>query len=267
MEVSSSGYYEWLNGPESERSKQDKRLLKKIHVAHRNSRETYGYPRIHADLLDQGERCGRKRIYRLMRDNGIQAKMAKKQRRGSEARHFEGFKDNVLNRQFYAENPNQRWVSDITMVPTQAGWLYLAVVMDLYSRAVVGWAMGQKMTTTLVNDALVMALWRRGNPKGVLVHSDQGSQYRSTDYQALLKKNGLECSMSRKGNCWDNAAMESFFHTMKTELTHHKRYRKQSEAKQYIFEYIEVFYNQKRRHSYLEYRAPFEYEKLMSSEK
>lgn len=232
---------------------------------HQDSRQTYGYPRIHAELKDTGERCGRNRVYRLMKANGLQARMARKQKRSREAKHMEGFEDNKLNRRFYAIAPNQRWVTDITMVPTRNGWLHLAAVLDLYSRALIGWAMDTQMTTQLIKDALTMALWRRGEPRQVLVHSDQGSQYRSMDYQLLLKQHELECSMSRKGNCHDNAVMESFFHTLKTELTNHHRYRNVDEAKQSIFEYIEVFYNKKRRHSYLNYKAPLEYERLMAS--
>ena len=267
MEVSKSGYYTWLNQPPSERSKQDKALIKKIRLVHSKSRKTYGYPRVHAELKEAGETCGRNRVYRLMKENGIQARMAKKQKRSREARHMEGFEDNKLNRRFYALAPNQRWVTDITMIPTRGGNLYLAAVLDLYSRALIGWAMSTKTTTVLIKDALIMALWRRGKPKNVLVHSDQGSQYRSMDYQLLLKEYDLECSMSRKGNCHDNAVIESFFHTLKTELTNNYRYKNCTEAKQSIFEYIEVFYNQKRRHSYLNYKAPFEYEKLMVIEK
>lgn len=193
--------------------------------------------------------------------------MAKKQKRSREARHMEGFEANKLNRCFYAVAPNQRWVTDITTLPTSRGNLYLAAVLDLYSRALIGWSMDTRTTTNLIKDALMMALWRRGKPGKVLVHSDQGCQYRSMDYQLLLKEYDLECSMSRKGNCHDNAVMESFFHTLKTELTNHYRYKNPEQAKRSIFEYIEVFYNNERRHSYLNYKAPFEYESLMIKEK
>jgi putative transposase len=216
-------------------------------------------------LNDAGEHCGRHRVYRLMKAQGIQAHIARKQKRSRDARHMEGFEANKLNRRFYAVAPNQRWVTDITTIPTRSGYLQLAAVLDLYSRALIGWAMDTSMTTRLVKDALTMALWRRGEPREVLVHSDQGSQYRSMDYQLLLKEFDLECSMSRKGNCHDNAVMESFFHTLKSELTNRHRYKNAEEAKLSIFEYIEVFYNNKRRHSYLNYKAPFEYERLMAS--
>lgn len=177
------------------------------------------------------------------------------------------FGENKLQRQFHAPSPNQRWVSDVTHVPSQSGWLYLAVVMDLYSRAIIGWAMDTRNATALVSEALQMALWRRGSPKQVLVHSDQGAPYRSNEYQRLLLRHKLTCSMSRKGTCLDNAAMESFFHSLKTELTHHQLYKTPKEAKQDIFEYIEIFYNKTRRHSYLGYLAPFEYERLNALDK
>lgn len=236
-------------------------------MIHQRSRRTYGYPRVHAELNDTGEPCGKHRVYRLMKAEGLQAHIARKQKRSREARHMEGFEANKLNRQFYAAAPNQRWVTDITTIPVRGGYLHLAAVLDLYSRALIGWAMNTSMTTQLIKDALTMALWRRGKPRNVLVHSDQGSQYRSMDYQLLLNEFGLECSMSRKGNCHDNAVIESFFHTLKGELTNRYRYKNAEEAKQSIFEYIEVFYNKKRRHSYLNYKAPFEYETMMASGK
>lgn len=263
--VSKSGFYDWLNGPESERSKQDKHLLACIKEIHTDSRETYGAPRIHKELQVQGARCSKKRVQRLMRDNDIRTKAYRRQKRGGIARNDEGIGENKLQRQFHAREPNQRWVSDITMIPTRVGWLHLAVVMDLYSRAIVGWSMNASMTAQLVKDALTMALWRRGKPSGVLVHSDQGSQYQSSDYRDTIAEHGLIPSMSRKGNCWDNAAMESFFHTLKTELTHHERYRNREEAKQNVFEFIELFYNRKRRHSYVGYMAPLEYERLTAA--
>ncbi len=265
MNVSRSGYHTWENKPPSERSKQNKQLLAKIKAVHKDSRKTYGYPRIHAELKATGETCGKHRVYRLMRENGIQAEMARKQKRSREAKHREGFQANKLNRQFYAEQANQCWVTDITTIPIRGGYLYLAAVLDLYSRALIGWAMDTRMTTRLIKDAFMMAVWRRGEPRKMLVHSDQGSQYRAADYQQLLDNYDCESSMSRKGNCHDNAVMESFFHTLKTELTHHYHYKNANEAKQSIFEYIEVFYNSKRRHSYLNYESPFAYEAKMIS--
>lgn len=240
-------------------------MIEKIRAIHHRSRKTYGYPRVHAELKETGETCGKNRVYRLMRENGIQAHIARKQKRSRDAKHMEGFVANKLNRRFYAIAPNERWVTDITTIPIRGGYLHLAAVLDLYSRALIGWAMDTSMTTRLIKDALTMALWRRGKPGNVLVHSDQGSQYRSMDYQLLLKEYDLECSMSRKGNCHDNAVMESFFHTLKVELTNRYHYKNVNEAKQSIFEYIEVFYNQKRRHSYLNYKSPFQYESMMAS--
>lgn len=235
----------------------------KIRQIHERSRKTYGYPRIHAELKDTGESCGKNRIYRLMKENGIQGYVARKQKRSREARHMEGFEDNKLQRQFNAPIPNQRWVADITTITTRSGYLHVAGVLDLYSRALIGWSMDTKMTSELTKNALTMALLRRDKPRKVLVHSDQGSQYRAMDYQLLLSEHDLECSMSRKGNCHDNAVMESFFHTLKSELTNRYSYKNAEEAKQSIFEYIELFYNTKRKHSYLNYKAPFEYESMM----
>lgn len=263
LNVSKSGFYDWLNGPESERSKRDKILLEKIKESHLRSRGTYGSPRIHQDLKAQGERCGEKRVARLMSENEIQAKMVRKQRVKQENTKMDGIdgQKNLLARDFMAESPNSRWVSDMTFIPTGEGWLYLAVIMDLYSRAIVGWAMDSSMTVELVKDALHMALFRRKIKSRLLLHSDQGAQYRSFDYLSEFEKYGIQCSMSRKGNCLDNAAMESFFHTLKTELTHHENYRTRSQAKSSIFEYIEMFYNTKRRHSTINYLSPFEFER------
>lgn len=262
MNVSRGGYYDWLKRPESERSKQNKTLLKKIIDVHQRSRKIYGYPRIHQELIAQGETSGRHRIARIMQNAGIKSKMAKRFRRAKEAKHREGIQPNLLDRQFNAARPNQRWVSDISMIPTQSGWLHLAVVMDLYSRAIVGWSMSASMSCELIKDALQMALSWRKRTGTLLHHSDQGSQYRSAEYQRVLKENDIQSSMSGKGNCYDNAAMESFFHSLKVEWVYHEKYRNQNEAKRSIFEYIEIFYNRKRRHSTISYKAPFEFEKL-----
>jgi len=258
--VSRSGYHSWLTRQPSQRDQENAVLVEKIEQAYRASRGTYGYPRIHAQLRAAGETCGKHRIARLMQRHGIVAKTHKRYRRSALSKHYEGFEANKLNRQFRASGPNQRWVSDITYLPTLQGEVYLAAILDLHSRAIVGWSMSHKADTKLVQDALSMALGRRGKVTGLLLHSDQGCQYRAGEYQSELHRAGIESSMSRKGNCLDNAVMESFFHTLKTELTHQATYRTRAEVKQAIFEYIEVFYNRQRRHSYLNYEAPLIFE-------
>lgn len=261
LKVSASGFYDWLNRAESKRAEENRMLLVEITNIHEYSRNTYGSPRVHAQLKEQGYACGKNRVARLMRVAGIQTVMKKLWLKSRRGKTFEHIQDNKLQRRFYAQQPNERWVSDITQVPTAQGWLYLAAVMDLYSRLIVGWSMSSRAYSGLAEEALTMGLWRRSIKEGLLVHSDQGAQYRTGNYTTILKKHGIECSMSRKGNCHDNAAMESFFHTLKTELTHHHSYVTRDEAKQSIFEYIEVFYNRQRRHSYLNYMTPFEFEK------
>jgi transposase InsO family protein len=260
LRVSRSGYYSWLNRSASQRAQANQDLLEKIVAIHRKSRETYGYPRVHAELRRQGIVCGRHRVARLMRCAGLRTRMQRLWERSARGRTFEHIEVDKLQRQFYAVAPNQRWVSDYTYIPTREGWLYLAVVMDLYSRMVVGWSMSDRRNTSLTVNAMKMALFRRGEVTGLLVHSDQGMEYRTAEYHQLLKDNGITVSMSRKGNCLDNAAMESFFHTLKTEHSHHYRYLTRTEARQSLFEYIEVFYNQQRRHSTLNYMTPIEFE-------
>ena len=260
VHVSRSGYYEWRSRPLSRRTLDNQRLLVKIHSLHKGSRETYGSPRIHIALQADGESCGIHWVARLMQANAIQAKTVKKFKATTNSAHHYPVAQNLLKQQFTADTPNQRWVSDITYVSTAEGWLYLAVVLDLYSRAIIGWAMDKRMTRQLVMDALLMALWRRGQVRGLLLHSDRGSQYASDDYQKALKSNGIICSMSGKGNCYDNATMESFFGTLKQELVHHEYYATREQAKASIFEYIEVFYNQQRRHSAIQYQAPLVFE-------
>jgi putative transposase len=261
LKVSRSGFYAWQARPESPRVQANRRLAVKIAALHRASRRTYGSPRVHAALRDEGERCARHRVARLMRTAGIRAKTVRKFRPTTNSAHTHPVAQNLLAQDFTARAPNQRWVSDITYIPTEEGWLYLAVVLELYSRAVIGWAMAPRITARLVHDALTRALWRRGTLKGLLLHSDRGSQYASDDYQRLLRENGIVCSMSRKGNCYDNAAMESFFGTLKRELVHHERYRTREQASASIFEYIEVFYNHQRKHSAINYQAPMIYER------
>jgi len=262
LDVSRSGYYAWRDRPASSRARANDQLLQQIRQAHQRSRATYGSPRITHELRAQGHRVGENRIAGLMRTARIRAKSARKWRATTQSAHRLPVAENTLARTFSVAEPNRVWAGDISYVWTAQGWLYLAVVLDLYSRAVIGWAMSDRLTTHLATDALTMALWRR-KPKGALLHhSDRGVQYATGDYQRLLTSNGIECSMSRKGNCWDNAVVESFFHTLKVELVHHRRYLTRDEARQDIFEWIEVFYNRQRRHSTLGYRSPAEFEAM-----
>ncbi len=265
LEVSTSGYYEWLERPESQRAREERRLIAEIEKYHQASRKIYGSPRIYKDLREAGETCGENRVARLMRKHGIQSKMARKFVVTTDSKHTTAPASDRLKRQFQVSRPDTAWVCDTTFIGTRRGWLYLAVVLDLYSRQVIGWSMGTRNNAQLVSDALMMALWRRGKVKGVIVHSDQGSTYASGDYQKLLADNHLVCSMSRKGECLDNAVAESFFGTLQTELTIHEDYRTREVARNSIFEYIEVFYNRLRRHSFLGYQTPVEYEAQLAS--
>ena len=260
LTVSPAGYYAWASRPESARSVHNRTLLSEIRVIHRESRETYGSPSIWDALMKRGHGVGEHRIARLMRAEGIRAKTVKKWRATTQSNHRLPVAENTLNRQFTAEPPNRVWAGDITYVWTTEGWLYLAVVLDLYSRAVIGWAMGHRLTVDLAEQALTMALANRKPKAGLLHHSDRGSQYAATAYQQLLTTHGMTGSMSRRGNCWDNACVESFFGTLKRELIYHRQYRTRDEATQDIFEYIEVFYNRLRRHSTLGYYSPAEFE-------
>ena len=262
--VSRSGYNDWVDRPESTRAQHHQALTEKIRYFHQVSRETYGSPRIREDLLESGEQVGENTVALLMQRAGIVPKTVRKFRVTTDSRKTVPA-PNHLEQQFTVAQPNERWVSDITFIPTREGWLYLAVIIDLYSRAVIGWAMDKRMKTELVTDALKMALMRRKVRSSLLLHSDQGSQYADADYRAMLASNGIECSMSRKGNCWDNAVAESFFHTLKTELVHHEDYRSRTEAKASIFEYIEVFYNRQRRHSHIGQMAPLAFEEAAAS--
>ncbi|CAE6794863.1 IS3 element protein InsF [Nitrospira defluvii] len=260
LAVSAAGYYAWRIRPESARSVSDRTTLSVIRVIHRESRETYGSPRIWKALVTQGHRIGEHRVARLMRQDGIRAKTVTKWRATTQSQHRFPVAANTLERAFTVEAPNRVWAGDITYVWTLEGWLYLAVLLDLYSRRVVGWAMSQRITVELTEQALTMALAKRAPTAGLLHHSDRGSQYAATSYQRVLDEYGLIPSMSRKGNCWDNACVESFFGTLKRELVYQRQYATRSEATQDIFEYIEVFYNRQRRHSTLGYHSPAEYE-------
>jgi len=259
LSVSSSGYYDWRSRPESRRAQRHRKMTEKIRYFHQMSHQTYGSPRIRQDLLDAGECVGENTVALLMQRARIVPKTVRRYRVTTDSRKTVPA-PNVLDRSFTAKRPNERWVSDMTLIPTRAGWLYLAVIIDLYSRAVIGWAMDERMKSTLVTDALKMALMRRKVRSPLLLHSDQGSQYAAADYRSMLANHGIECSMSRKGNCWDNAVAESFFHTLKAELIHHEDYRSRAEAKASIFEYIEVFYNRQRRHSHIGQVAPLAFE-------
>jgi putative transposase len=260
LDVSSSGFYDWLERPESPRAVENRAVVAKIQAIHGDSRRTYGSPRVHASLQDAGYRIGRNRVARLMRDNAIRARTKRKFRVTTDSRHDHPVAPNRLDRQFEVAAPNTVWVADISYIPTREGWLYLAVVLDLFSRQVVGWAMDQQMPQELTLAALDMAIQRRRPLPGCMHHSDRGSQYAAGDYRKQLAKYGMVCSMSRKGNCWDNAPMESFFHSLKTEQVHHCDYQTRDEARRDIFEYIEVFYNRQRRHSTLGYLSPAQFE-------
>ena len=258
--VSTQGFYAWRCRPTSEQQQRRAALLVEIRAVHAEVKERYGSPRIAAELQAKGVPCCVNTVAKLMRDNDIRAKTAGKFRNTTDSNHTLPVADNLLSREFDAQAPNERWVTDITYIPTREGWLYLAVVEDLYSRMVVGWAMSDTMTSRLVVDALQMAVARRLPEEGLLAHSDRGSQYASEHYQRLLGKHGIQCSMSGVAQCWDNAPMESFFASLKKELVHHEDYQTRAQARANIVEYIEMFYNPKRRHSSLGYLSPAEYE-------
>ena len=262
FQVSRSGYYAWSKRPESKRSKENRELSQEIAAIHRESDGIYGSPKIHGELQRRGKRHGKNRIVRLMRKDGLYSKTQRKFRVTTDSNHSQPVAPNLLNREFTPARANQAWVCDITYIWTAEGWLYLAIVMDLFSRTIVGWSMAERMTRQLAMDALTLAAKRRNPPRGLLHHSDRGSQYASDDYQALLTKHGMVCSMSRTGNCWDNAPAESFFGILKRELIYHKRYLSRSQARQSIFNYIERFYNRRRIHSSLGYLTPNEFEEL-----
>ena len=260
LDVSHSAYYDWLKQPESAHSLEDKRLGGKVKAIHEKSRETYGARRIRQEMIEDGELISRTRIVRLMKKQELESKSQRKFKATTNSNHGRPVAPNLLDRGFLVDQPNTVYTGDITYIPTDEGWLYLAVEIDLCSRAVVGWSMSERINAQLANDALMMAIWKRKPPRGLMIHSDRGSQYASDLYQRTIKEHGFIYSMSRKGNCWDNAPSESFFHTLKTELTHHRRYQTREEARQEIFEYIEVFYNRQRRHSTIGYQTPLGYE-------
>lgn len=258
--IERSGYYAWLKREGGKRVLSNRELDQKIIAIFNAHKSRYGVKRITHELHDKGETCSKNRVARRMKHLNLRARAKKKFKITTDSKHHLPVASNLLNRDFTATAPNQKWVSDITYVWTDEGWLYLATVIDLYSRAVIGWSIQSTMTRQLVADALRMALWRRGFPRGVLCHSDRGSQYCSEDYQEMLKTYGLICSMSRKSNCWDNACAESFFHSIKMELIYAERYTTREIAKQSIFQYIEVYYNRVRRHSAIGSIAPMAFE-------
>jgi putative transposase len=266
LSVSRAGFYEWLSRPQSCRARENSALLAAIHTSFEQSDRTYGSPRVWRDLRAWGHRCGENRVARLMLSAGLKARRKRRYLpvdAGARAEH--AIAPNLLDRQFEATAPNQRWVADFTYIWTQEGWLYFAVVLDLFSRRIVGWSMNTEMTAQLVADALVMAVWRRGKPQQLLHHSDQGSQYTSEQFQRLLSELGVTCSMSRQGNVWDNSAMESFFSSLKTERVRRRIYDTRAEARADLFDYVERFYNPRRRHSTIGYLSPIDYEKTMGS--
>ncbi len=260
LEISRSGFYAWLKREPSERNKSDARILELIREVHKTNRGVYGAPRVHEALKAGGVECGRNRTARLMREDGLRSKTKKKFKATTNSKHSHPVAPNLLGQDFKTQLPNAIWVSDITYIWTDEGWLYLATTMDLFSRGVVGWSMDSRMKSSLVVSALDMALKARKPMAGLIHHSDRGVQYAAKPFQELLNFNGIVCSMSRKGKCYENAVKESFYHSLKTEVVHHERYRTREEARASIFEYIESFYNRQRLHSTLGYKSPLQFE-------
>jgi putative transposase len=263
LRASRAGYYAWRERKPSERDQKDAKLASQIRLIHKHSHETYGSPRIHAQLRHDGTRVGRKRVARVMRKEGVAVRLRRRYRKTTDSNHGHPIAPNLLKRRFAINSIRARdrvWASDITYIDTMEGWLYLAVVLDLRSRRVVGWSMSQSLETPIVLDALRMALSRRQPGKGVLHHSDRGSQYADKLFRQLLKDHGMECSMSRKGDCWDNAVVESFNATIKTELIHRTKWITREQARAAVYKWIETWYNSQRLHSTLGYRSPNEFE-------
>lgn len=265
LQVSRGGFYAWkkrVSGGRAQRREKLIEIIREIHAV--KHQDAYGAVRVHRELVAQGQRCNRKTVARCMKQAGIRSKTVKKFRVcTTDSQHPHPVASNVVDRNFTPSRKNETWTADITYIPTGEGWLYLAAVEDLYSRKIVGWSMSERMESRLVVDALEMAIQRELPGEGLTAHSDRGVQYASEHYQALLKKHAVTCSMSRKGNCWDNAPMESFFATLKKELVHHERYGTRQEARQSLFEYIETFYNRIRRHSTLGYVSPEQFEQAV----
>lgn len=259
MCVHPSGYYAWVKEPKSNRAKRDEQLLGLIKQYWIESGGVYGYRKIYSDLRESGEMCGKNRVYKLMRQAKLKAQVGykKPKYKGGKVSYIA---DNCLQQDFRVNQPNKAWVTDITYIRTHEGWLYLAVVIDLFSRQVIGWSMQSRMHSEIVLKALLMAVWRRKPEDNVIIHSDQGSQYTGIEWQSFLKANNLTCSMSRKGNCYDNAVAESFFQLLKRERIKRRIYKNREEARKDIFNYIEMFYNPVRRHGYNDNLSPMEFE-------
>ncbi len=263
LQVSKSGYYRWTQAPESTWKQENRRLLVEIRKVYKKSRRTYGSPRITSALHDQGISTSRHRVARLMRENGIRAKMKRRFKVTTQSNHKLPVSPNLLKGQFFAASVNLVWLSDITYIRTLEGWLYLTIIMDLYSRRIIGWSMSDRLTAKTTTIPALIHAYRNCQPlPGTIFHSDKGVQYACTEFRDLLGSFKMIQSMSGTGNCYDNAVAESFFHTLKTELVYHERYKTRREAKRSIFEYIEVFYNRFRKHSKLGYKSPEEFEKL-----
>lgn len=264
FEVSVSGFYAWKKRPLCARKREDGELAQRIHDAFQQNRQVYGSPRLHAELRAQGIHCGRKRIVRLMQELDLSARQPARRIVTTQSDPSAQPAPNLLQREFTAHATNCKWVTDVTYVATQEGWLYVAAVLDLFSRAIVGWSMAAIQDEQLVTNALHMALLHREPTRGLLHHSDRGSQYTSHGYQQLLTARGIQVSMSRRGNCYDNAVMERFWATLKGECTSRYVFQTHDQARSVIFDYIQCFYNPIRRHSSLEYLSPFQYESLRS---
>ena len=261
LEVSENGYYNWIKRGKSQRKRDDEQLASRIEDAYHENRGVYGIPRIHVELKEQGIHCGRKRIARLMRERNLSARRKRRKAQKTDSNHSSPIAPNLLERDFTADAPNKKWMTDMTFIATSEGWLYLAGVIDAYSRRLVGWAMGSEHDAELVKQALHMALVVRQPGAGLVHHSDRGSEYASKSYQEMLHQHNIQISMSKKGDCYDNAMIESFWGTLKEECFGLEIFLTRKEAKTAIFEYIEVFYNRKRKHSSLGYLSPVDYEK------
>jgi transposase InsO family protein len=260
LSVSPSGYYAWRDRSPSSRALKQAQLDARVREAYEAEKGRAGSPRVARRVRGQGHHAGRHQVAQSMRRQRLRAKAARKYKATTHSNHSLPVAPNLLQQNFHTDRPNRAWVSDITYIATDEGWLYLAVVLDLYSRHVIGWSMSERMTATLVCNALSMAIFARHRPHDVIVHSDRGSQYCSQDYQRMLSEHGLRCSMSKKGDCYDNAAMESWNHSLKVEAIHGERFASREQAKAHVFEYIEVYYNRQRLHSTLGYLSPLEFE-------
>ena len=261
LDVSDSGYYDWHNRKASPRQQRHDKISQAAAQFYFESNRIYGYRKVHEDLVEDGIACCDRTVHRVMAEMGLYSRVKRKFVVTTDSKHHEPVAENILDRDFASSRPNEKWVTDITYISTQEGWLYLAAVMDLFSRRIVGWSMSERIDTALVESALAMAVRQRRPEIGLLHHSDRGVQYASCNYQQKLLDLGIVCSMSRKGDCWDNAAMESFFGSLKMEWVYGKTYTTQEIAKQDLFKYIEVFYNRKRRHASLGYVSPAAFEK------